>query len=345
MAGKVLVPISEHINRLTAMRLQMDVMNVENLIVARTDSEAATLITSNIDYRDHAFIIGSTNSALKPLVTVLNKAEAEGKRGAELQKIEDQWIADAKLKRYGEAVTEAIRASAKPNKDDLVKDWESKSVGLSHEDAKSLAKSVFGVDLFWDWNAPRTREGYFRYQGGTKCAINRAVAFGPYTDLLWMETKKPIYAQAKEFAEGVHAKLPGKMLAYNLSPSFNWDAAGMSDEQIRTFISDLGKLGFVWQFITLAGFHATALGVDTFARDYATRGMLAYVEGVQRLERKHGVETLQHQKWSGAHYYDEMIKTVQGGIASTAAMGAGVTESQFGSGPESPQSPTKKRKV
>ena len=149
--------------------------------------------------------------------------------------------------------------------------------------------------------------------------------------MIWMETKKPLIDQAKEFSEGVLAKLPHQMLCYNLSPSFNWDAAGMSDREMETFVSDLGKLGFVWQFITLAGFHSDALGIDTFARDFAKRGMLAYVEGIQRKEREHGVETLQHQKWSGANYYDELIKVVQGGVASTAAMGKGVTESQFGS--------------
>lgn len=107
------------------------------------------------------------------------------------------------------------------------------------------------------------------------------------------------------------------------------DAAGMTDEEIRTYISDLGKLGFVWQFITLGGFHSNALGVDTFARDYKERGMLAYVEGVQRKEREHGVETLQHQKWSGAHYVDRLILTVTGGVNATTAMGKGVTEDQF----------------
>ncbi|KAH9273969.1 isocitrate lyase [Batrachochytrium salamandrivorans] len=109
----------------------------------------------------------------------------------------------------------------------------------------------------------------------------------------------------------------------------NWDAAGMTDEQISSFIGDLAKLGFTWQFITLAGFHSNALITDVFACDYAKRGMLAYVQKVQREERNHGVETLAHQKWSGAEYYDNLIKTVQGGMASTAAMGHGVTESQF----------------
>ncbi|CAG8790980.1 31805_t:CDS:2, partial [Racocetra persica] len=112
---------------------------------------------------------------------------------------------------------------------------------------------------------------------------------------------------------------PEILLCYNLSPSFNWDAAGLNDEQIRTFIWDLGKLGFSWQFITLGGLHSNALG----------EGMLAYVRDVQRKEREHGVETLAHQKWAGANYVDSLIKTVQSGVASTAAMGKGVTEEQF----------------
>jgi len=337
MAGKVLVPISEHINRLIAMRLQMDIMGTETVLVARTDSEAATLITSTIDWRDHPFILGATKPC-ESLVKALEKAEDAGKHGAELQKVEDEWIKAAGLKLYGDAVADAIKASDKADKEKLLKEWTSKTTLISHSDAVALAKKL-GFEVHFDWDAPRTREGFYRYQGGTKCAINRAVAFGPYCDLLWMETKKPITAQAKEFSEGVLLKIPGKKLAYNLSPSFNWDAAGMTDAQIQEFIKDLGKMGFCWQFITLAGFHSNALGIDTFAKDYAERGMAAYVQGVQRLERERGVETLQHQTWSGANYYDQLIKVVQGGIASTAAMGAGVTESQFSEGPDA-----KKRK-
>ncbi|CAG8595326.1 3502_t:CDS:2 [Paraglomus occultum] len=328
MAGKVLVPISEHINRLIAIRVQYDIMGVENLIVARTDSEAATLITSNIDYRDHSFIVGSTNPKLRPLVEVLDKAQAAGKIGEELAAIENKWITDAGLKLYRDVVADAIKASNKPDKDALLKTWNAKVSTLPHDSARAYAKSI-GFDVFWDWDSPRTREGYYRYQGGTRCAINRGIAFAPYADLIWMETKSPIYSQAKEFAEGVLAVHPEIMLAYNLSPSFNWDAAGMNDQQIRSFIWDLGKLGFVWQFITLAGFHSDALGIDVFSRNYAKEGMLAYVAGIQRQERANGVETLQHQTWSGANYYDSLIKTVQGGIASTAAMGKGVTEDQF----------------
>ena len=131
--------------------------------------------------------------------------------------------------------------------DDFIK----QSAHVSHRKAKKLAKQILGVEPYWNWDAPRTREGFYRYQGGTQCAINRAVAFAPYCDLLWMETKKPIYEQAKEFADGVHAVHPGKWLAYNLSPSFNWSAAGLDENQMKSYVWDLGKLGFVWQFITV----------------------------------------------------------------------------------------------
>ncbi|CAJ0642808.1 7023_t:CDS:2 [Entrophospora sp. SA101] len=321
MGGKVLVPISEHINRLISIRVQFDIMGVENLIVSRTDSEAATLITSNIDSRDHAFILGSTNPNIRPLIEVMKEAELKGLIGQKLAATEEKWIKDANIKLYNDAVIDAINKSSNiNNKNSTIQKWTSKSQGLSHYDAVKLAKSL-GIEVFWDWDAPRTREGLYRYQGGTKCAINRAVAFAPYCDLLWMETAKPIYAQAKEFSEGVHKVYPEKMLAYNLSPSFNWDAAGMTDQQIRSFISDLGKLGFVWQFITLGGFHSNALGIDLFARKYAEIGMLAYVQDIQRQERMNGVETLQHQTWSGANYVDSLMKIVQGGVSSTSAMG------------------------
>ncbi|KAF9585153.1 Isocitrate lyase [Lunasporangiospora selenospora] len=325
MAGKVLVPISEHINRLVATRVQFDIMGVENLIVARTDSEAATLITSNIDPRDHAFILGATNPNLKPLVIAMAAAQDAGKSGDDLQAVEDDWVKAAGIKLYRDAVADALKAAGKTAQ---VASWLEKSEFLANPEARALAKSL-GVDIFWDWDLPRAREGYYRYQGGTRCAINRAAAFAPYSDLLWMETKSPILAQATEFSQGVLARHPEVMLAYNLSPSFNWDAAGMTDNDMRTFIGNLGKLGFSWQFITLAGFHCNALGIDVFARNYADMGMHAYVDGIQRQERANGVETLAHQNWSGANYYDNLIKTVQGGVSSTAAMGHGVTESQF----------------
>jgi isocitrate lyase len=121
------------------------------------------------------------------------------------------------------------------------------------------------------------------------------------------------------------------MLAYNLSPSFNWDKAGMTDAQLSSFNDELGKLGYTWQFITLAGFHSNGLIVTQLARDFGDRGMIAYVEMIQRKEAAHQVELLTHQKWSGAELVDRMVNVASGGVSSTAAMGHGVTEAQFSS--------------
>merc|ERR1712226_1833341 len=175
------------------------------------------------------------------------------------------------------------------------------------------AAAGLGCEVVFDWNAARSFEGYYRIKGSTEFCIQRAIAWAPYADSIWMETGKPILAQATRFAKEVRAAVPHQMLAYNLSPSFNWDTAGMTDAQMETFIWDLAKLGFCWQFITLAGFHCDALSIDLFARDYAKRGALAYVEMIQRQERKHGVETLTHQKWSGADYVDEAGQLITSG--------------------------------
>ncbi|TFL01861.1 isocitrate lyase icl [Pterulicium gracile] len=331
MAGKVLVPISEHINRLVAIRLQFDIMGVESLAIARTDSEAATLISSNIDERDHAFILGSVNEQLPPLAQAMSEAEAAGESGEKLQAIEDKWVASANLQLFSVALASQLlkEGGSKGTADKLV----SRVSHASHANAITIAMKEFGLKTvpYWNWDTPRTREGFYRYQGGTQCAINRAVAFAPYADLLWMETKSPVLAQAKEFAAGVHAVHPGHWLAYNLSPSFNWDAAGLGEKEMQDYVWQLGKLGFVWQFITLGGLHSNAYISDLFAKEYAKTGMKAYVELVQRKERELGTDVLTHQKWSGADYADNLIKTVTGGVSSTAAMGAGVTESQFGS--------------
>ncbi|KAG5242081.1 Isocitrate lyase family protein [Salix suchowensis] len=295
MAGKVLVAVSEHINRLVAARLQFDVMGVETVLVARTDAEAANLIQTNVDARDHQ----------ENLANLLSEAMAAGKTGAELQALEDNWLAMAQLKTFSECVTDAIKSMniGEYEKRRRLNEWMSHSSYdkcLSHEQGREIAERL---------------EGFYRFRGSVDAAVVRGRAFAPHADLLWME--------------GVKSMHPEIMLAYNLSPSFNWDASGMTDEQMRDFIPRIAKLGYCWQFITLAGFHADALVTDTFARDYAKRGMLAYVERIQREERKNGVDTLAHQKWSGANYYDRYLKTVQGGISSTAAMGKGVTEEQF----------------
>ena len=140
----------------------------------------------------------------------------------------------------------------------------------------------------------------------------------------------PDVKDARKFSQGVHRYHPEQKLAYNLSPSFNWDASGMTDAQLASFNDDLGKVGYVWQFITLAGFHSNGLIITKLARSFGDRGMLAYVQDIQRQEREHQVELLTHQKWSGAELVDQMVNVASGGVSSTAAMGAGVTESQFG---------------
>lgn len=332
MSGKVLVAVSEHINRLIAARLQFDVMGVETILIARTDAEAATLLQTNIDARDHPFILGVCNAALrrKPLAELLNEAVWAGKSGAEVQAMEVAWMEQANLRLYRDAVGDAIRMLLDISEEERqrrLEKWFARASNLSQHAAEELAEKLGARNLFWDCNLPRTREGYYRYQGGTEAAIARGKAFAVHADIIWMETASPDYKQARQFAEAMEPT--GTMLAYNLSPSFNWDASRLSEEQMQSFIMDLAKLGFVWQFITLAGFHANALAVDGLTKDFVKNGMLAYVQKIQRQERDLGIETLAHQKWSGANYYDAFLKTVQGGFSATAAMDKGVTEEQF----------------
>jgi isocitrate lyase len=135
-------------------------------------------------------------------------AERAGKTGAELQRIEDQWTAQAGLKLFNDAVVDTIKASVYPNKKELVAKFLRNVQGKSNTEARALAKGITGVDIAWDWDSPRTREGYYRLQGGCGCAINRAIAYAPYADAIWMESKLPDFKQAEEFANGVHAVWP-----------------------------------------------------------------------------------------------------------------------------------------
>lgn len=178
------------------------------LAIARTDSEAATLITTTIDPRDHAFILGATNPALQPLNDLMLAAEAAGKSGNDLQAIEDSWIAQAGLKLYHEAVIDTINAGVHVNKQGLIEEFTKQSKGKGNAESRAIAKGLTGVDVHFDWDAARTREGYYRYQGGCQCAVVRAIAYAPYADLIWMESAKPDYEQAKQFADGVHAVWP-----------------------------------------------------------------------------------------------------------------------------------------
>ena len=176
--------------------------------MARTDSEAATLITSTIDPRDHAFVLGVTNPALQPLNDLMIAAEREGQTGDQLQEIEDQWIKQAGLKLFDDAVVDAINSGVHVNKKGLIHEYLSSARGRSNSVSRVIAKGFIGVDIHWDWDSARTREGFYRYQGGCGCAINRAIAYAAYADMIWMESKLPDYKQAAEFAHGVHAIWP-----------------------------------------------------------------------------------------------------------------------------------------
>jgi len=327
MGGKVLVATQEHIDRLVAARLASDVLGTSLIIVARTDAESATLLDSNIDSRDHPFILGVTRPGLPPLRDVVLNAEDKSTAARE-------WEQKARLMTFGEAVLcqiESLEVSDS-KKQAMKSSWlGSNPKSLSLSKARAVADSIFGQknSVHFDWDLCRVREGYYRVRSGIEFCIQRACAYAPYSDLIWMETGKPGIPEAKLFSEGVRKEYPDQMLAYNLSPSFNWDASGMTDEELSVFNDELGSLGYVWQFITLAGFHANGLVITKLARSYADRGILSYVQDIQRQERKDKVELLTHQRWSGAELIDQMVNVSTGGASSTAAMGAGVTETQF----------------
>jgi isocitrate lyase len=333
MGGKVLVSTQEHVDRLIAARLAADVLGVELVIVARTDAEAATLLDSNIDGRDHPFILGATVPGSISLREALDAAAASG--GANPADVEKEWTAKARPMTFGEAVLDKIHSLRidEARKSEMAKMWQqSDPDALSNAASHRIADSIFGEknSIYFDWEACRVREGYYRIKPGIDYCIQRGRAYAPHADLIWMETAVPGIPDARKFSEGVKKAYPDQMLAYNLSPSFNWDASGMSDVELARFNDDLGKLGYAWQFITLAGFHSNGLIVTKLARSFGDEGMIAYVRDIQRQEKAEEVELLKHQKWSGAELVDKMVNVASGGQSSTAAMGAGVTEDQFG---------------
>jgi len=293
MGGKVLVSMQEHCDRLMAVRLQADILGSSFLAVARTDAEAGSLIDNNGDARDHEFIKGvSSNGKCDTFIETV---------AATLDKADAQkWREATVLK------------------------------GKSLAEMKDLAKTFTkGSVPEFDWEACRTRDGFFQYSACVNACIARGKAFAPYADLCWMETAKPGIAQAKAFSDAL--KPFGKFLAYNLSPSFNWDAAGMTDAQISSFCQDLANMGYVFQFITLAGFHGSGLIADQLASKLIPdKDMLAYVKMIQRVEREKGIELLTHQKWAGAGYIDAQLSTIRGGADDIGINAAGNTEDQFG---------------
>ena len=182
----------------------------------------------------------------------------------------------------------------------------------------------------------RTLEGFFRVRAGLDQAISRGLSYAPYADVVWCETSEPNIEEARAFAEAIHAEYPGKLLAYNCSPSFNWEAK-LSQEEIATFQEQLGEMGYKFQFVTLAGFHALNYSMFELARDYKERGMAAYSE-LQQAEfaaEKYGYTATKHQREVGAGYFDEVAQVVAGGTASTTALSGSTEEEQFNT-PEDP---------
>jgi len=179
----------------------------------------------------------------------------------------------------------------------------------------------------------RTPEGFFEIRDGLEPAIARSLAYAPYADVLWFETSTPDMGEARAFAEAIHAEYPGKLMAYNCSPSFNW-RKHLSDEEIAVFQDELGALGYKFQFVTLAGFHALNAAMFELARGYAEEGMTAYVRLQEReLElEQHGYTATRHQREVGAGYFDQVAQVISGGESSTLALRGSTEEAQFDSG-------------
>ena len=235
MGGKVLVPTREAVEKLNAARLAADVMGVPTLLVARTDAEAADLLTSDVDANDQEFCTGE-----------------------------------------------------------------------------------------------RTVEGFYKVRNGLDQAISRGLAYAPYADLVWCETGKPDLEFARKFAEAIHAKYPGKLLAYNCSPSFNWKK-NLDDATIAKFQKEIASYGYKFQFITLAGFHALNYSMFNLAHGYARRQMSAFVE-LQEKEfaaAERGFTAVKHQREVGTGYFDAITQTIQGGQSSTVALKGSTEEEQF----------------
>ncbi len=205
----------------------------------------------------------------------------------------------------------------------LVARTDANSAGLLSSDADPRDHAFF--------SGGRTPEGYFHFRGGLDAAIARGLAYAPYADLVWCETSEPNIAEARRFAEAIHDKFPGKLLAYNCSPSFHWEAK-LDDATIANFQRELGAMGYKFQFVTLAGFHALNYSMFELAREYAHSGMPAYTK-LQEAEflsaQFHGYSAVKHQAFVGTGYFDEIGQTISGGASSLAALKGSTEEAQF----------------
>ena len=380
--GKVLVSVDEQIKRLNAARLQLDIMRVPGIIVARTDAEAATFIENRSDERDQPFILGATNIDLPSykagylaILRKLYELGVEEVRGhmlfalseveyaaafdwlervgllsliaerapalrdmssteldAALDKIDtryvETWQAEAGMKTYGRAVAEVLgfRTAEGDRFDMTVEEWLAFASRASHYEARERARSM-GIHVIWDCELPKTPEGFYHIQAGIGYAIAKSLAVAPFSDILWMETKTADLEDAEKFAHAIQAQFPDKMLAYNLSPSFSWDTTGMNDDQMKRFPEELGKLGFVFNFITYGGHQIDGLAAEEFATALKQDGMLA----LARLQRKFRLLESPYrtpQTLVGGPRLDAALMASSGRTAATKAMGKGSTQFQ-----------------
>ena len=252
--------------------------------------------------------------------------------GVTLDKLTGQlfetWQVEAGLKTYGEAVAEAMAFHTDEGLSFpmTIEEWLDWSKEVSFNEARERARSM-GVNVIWDYELPRTPEGYYPIQGGIEYAISRSLNVAPFADVVWMETKTADLADAKEFADAIHAKYPEQMLAYNLSPSFNWDTTGMTEEEMSRFPEELGKLGFVFNFITYGGHQVDGMAAEEFATALKQDGMLA----LARLQRKIRLVESPYrtpQTLVGGTRLDGALMASTGRTATTNAMGKGSTQAQ-----------------
>lgn len=240
----------------------------------------------------------------------------------------DAWQAAADLKTYRQAVAEAIafRTSQGESFELNAEQWLALSKRASWYAAREKARSM-GIDVEWDAEPAKTPEGYYQVQNGLEYAVVKSLAAAPFADILWMETATANLHEAKEFADAIHAEFPDKMLAYNLSPSFNWDTTGMTDEQMKNFPEELGKLGFVFNFITYGGHQIDGLAAEDFATALLQDGMLS----LARLQRKLRLLESPYrtpQTLVGGPRLDAALMAASGRTATTKAMGKGSTQHQ-----------------
>lgn len=240
----------------------------------------------------------------------------------------DVWQEAAKLRTYAQAAAEALafRSAEGASMDLTPEQWIEHTKRMSWYEARQLAEAL-GIDVEWDAERAKTPEGYYQVQGGLEYAIAKSLAAAPFADILWMETATADLHEAKQFADAIHAVFPDKMLAYNLSPSFNWDTTGMTDEQMKEFPKELGKLGFVFNFITYGGHQIDGLAAEEFAVALKNDGMLS----LARLQRKLRLVESPYrtpQTLVGGPRLDAALMAVSGRTATTKAMGKGSTQHQ-----------------